>query len=64
MHVRLLLLDLPEPSRFLLESFPGHPVREEARSTLALDFFLKRDFGAWKKAHGYVWFSDRGKSHK
>src|ERR1700674_1483121 len=54
MHVRLLLLDLREPSHFLSALFPGHPVREETTS-LALDLFLERDLRAGKKAHGHVW---------
>src|ERR1700674_3417452 len=61
MHVRLLLLDLPEPSHFLSALFPRHPVREETTS-LALDLFLERDLRAGKKAHGHVRFSDRGKT--
>ena len=57
MHVRLFLIDLPEPSHFFSEL----PVREETKSMLALDLFLERDLRAGKKAHGHVWFSDRGK---
>src|ERR1700676_1041720 len=56
MHVRLLLLDLPEPSHFPPELFPRHPVREEN----ALDLVLERNLRAGKKAHGHVWFSHRG----
>jgi hypothetical protein len=29
---------------------------------LALDLFFERDLRAGKKAHGHVWFSDRGKT--
>jgi hypothetical protein len=60
MHVRLLLLDLPEPSHFLSEPFPGHPVLDETKSMLALDLVFERDLRAGKKAHGHVWFADRG----
>jgi hypothetical protein len=41
---------------------PTHPSQHDAKTMLVLDFFLKRDFGAGKKAHNHVRLSDRGKA--
>src|SRR6266849_3575231 len=60
MHVRLILADLPEARHFLFDLFPELQIRE--KTMLVFDLFLERDLRAGKEAHGYVWFSDRGKT--
>jgi hypothetical protein len=41
MHVRLILVGLPEARHFLPKLFPGLQVRDETKSMLVFDLFLE-----------------------
>ena len=58
MHVRLILLDLPEPCHFFPNLSPGLQARKETKSMLVFDLFLECDLRAGKKAYCYSWLLD------
>jgi hypothetical protein len=61
MHVGLLQVDLPEPSRLLPDEFL---TPEDLKNILAFHFPLECDLRAGKKAYCYRWLLDLLRSHQ